>query len=303
MTLIVTGSSKTGTSTFNVNPSIAPTVGTLIVMANLTPQREWSQITVPITDPNTMAVIKQVSITLFYDSDNSHPIVPTSANVQTCAILTWTRTSGWTINPSNGTTWTINTAGCGEPSDILTSGNWVFSFQIGKVATNSTANSGWDIYAQATDSYNTTGNNRTNGITMAWYGEVSVSTLTVNFGIVAPGSDFTNNVQTNIMVTYICNGIFHEQVMTTSPWLSDANSDTLNASGSPGAGEFSLKANTTSDNGSAQLVNSTNGTTIGTGTQTGESGTTFSTNSLWLKVGSGTLPNQYSGTIFYRITP
>ena len=54
---------------------------------------------------------------------------------------------------------------------------------------------------------------------MNWYGEISVSTLTVNWGTVAPGSDFTSNVQTGITISYICNGSFQEQVMTTSPWL------------------------------------------------------------------------------------
>jgi hypothetical protein len=138
---------------------------------------------------------------------------------------------------------------------------------------------------------------------MAWYGEVSISTLTVNWGTVDLSSDFTSNVQTNIAVSYICNGSFKEQVMTTSPWLEGGYTAALNAGGSPGAGEFSLKANSTSDIGSAQLVNSTTGTTIGTGTQTNASGTTISTNTLWLKVGSGILPNQYSGTIYFSITP
>ena len=43
---------------------------------------------------------------------------------------------------------------------------------------------------------------------MAWYGEISVSTVLVSWGAVAINSDFNTNSQTGITLTYICNGSY-----------------------------------------------------------------------------------------------
>jgi subtilisin family serine protease len=281
----------------NTPPSI-----TLTAPASMTPQQQWTLVTATVTDPNTLADVNKVTVTIFYDSDKSHPAAPASADTQTCAILTWNRTSGWSIDQGAGATWTINTGGCTKPNDSLTSGDWVFSFKIGKVATCTSSASGWNVYASATDTEGTTGTDQKFDNAMAWYGEVSVSTLVINWGTVAPASDFTVNVQTGVTITYICNGNFQEQVMTTSPWLDGEKTVSLNASGTPGDGEFSLKANPTDTYASAQLLSSTAFTTIGNGTQTGESGVTVSTNTLWLKVGTAIPPDQYTGTIYFSIT-
>ena len=85
------------------------------------------------------------------------------------------------------------------------------------MATCTTAASGWDIYASATDTYDATRNSRAYDVPMAWYGEISVSTVLVRLGRRRYGSDFTANVQTGITITYICNGNYQEQVMTDQP--------------------------------------------------------------------------------------
>jgi hypothetical protein len=137
---------------------------------------------------------------------------------------------------------------------------------------------------------------------MNWYGEVTVNTASFDFGSVDLGSDFGDNSQTGISVTYICNGNYNQQVKSSNPWSGSGKSVTLDAESTPGAGEFSLKADDTATLGSAVPV-STSYITIDTGTQTGESGNAESTNTLWLKLGASGIGNvTYSGTIYYRIT-
>ena len=137
---------------------------------------------------------------------------------------------------------------------------------------------------------------------MNWYGEVTVNTPGVNFGTVALGSDFSANPKTGISVTYVCNGNYNQQVKVGAPWTGSGNSVFLNAAGSPGEGEFSLKTDDAASLGSAILV-STNYVTVDTGTQTSESGNTVSTNTLWLKLGALGVPAvTYSGTIYYGIS-
>ena len=89
----------------------------------------------------------------------------------------------------------------------------------------------------------------------------------------------------------------------SSPWGTPPNQVTLNALGTPGSGEFSLKADDTATLGSAVLVTSADYTTFDTGSLTSESGNAESANTLWLKLGSeGIRDVSYSGTIYYRIS-
>ena len=77
----------------------------------------------------------------------------------------------------------------------------------------------------------------------------------------------------------------------------------MDNSGSPGANEFSLKADDTGTLASAVLVDaSPTYTTIDdTGTQTDDDGEDVTTNSLWLKLGTPFTAATYSGTIYYQI--
>lgn len=271
----------------------------------ISPQTEYA-VKVSVSDAGTLALLNTVKVTIFYDSDGVYMAsdVPSSGNPRTAAILTCTvgSTPSWSITPDTNTTWSIMPASSIQPSLTNTSGDFWFHFKAGKVATATSGASKWHIYARATSAGGTADNYQDNR-TMNWYGEVIVSTTSINFGTVSLGSDFGANQQTGISVTYISNGNYSQQVKVSSPWTGISNSVVLNTAGNPGDGEFSIMANSTPTLGSAVLV-STSYVTIGTGTQTDEGGYTVSTNTLWLKLGASGLPAvTYNGIIYYGIAP
>jgi len=270
----------------------------------MSPQTEYA-VKVTVSTPNTVASLSTVKVTIFYDADGTYAPgdVPLSGNTQTAAILTCTvgDTPSWTIDPSTDSTWSIVSANCVQPTLTSTIGDFWFHFKAGKVATATTGSARWHIYAKASNPGGS-GDNHQDNRTMNWYGEVAVNTPSVDFGTAAPGSDFSTNEETGISVTFICNGNYNQQVRASSPWTSGLDSVSLNDAGTPGEGEFSLKADDTATLASAQIV-STGYITIGTGTQTSEAGNTVSANTLWLKLGATGMPAlTYSGTIYYGIT-
>ena len=295
--------------------SAVPLVGTQIgaeypIVVNpttLTPQEQWTTITVPVAYGEGLSHIDYVEVKLFYDSAGNDPDGSGfSADVQNCAVLSWTRDGWWgiwAIEPAD-TTWILNTnwGACSKPSDWTDQGNWVFSFQIGKVATYSGGASDWDIYAEAVDDYSVTGSDYLRDIEMNWYGEISVSTVDVNWYDITPGSDFSDTTkQTDISVTYIANGAYYQKAAATTPWTSGSGNAALNTGGAPGSMEFSLKADDVDNLGSAVLVTAyPTYIAIYAGTQTSESGDEVSTNTIWLKLGV-IFETTYTGTIYYMI--
>ncbi|OGO20482.1 MAG: hypothetical protein A2Z15_00265 [Chloroflexi bacterium RBG_16_50_11] len=290
-----------------------PKVGTQIgggypIVVNpspMTPQQEWTAVTVPIAHSENLSHIDAVEIKLFFDSAGNDPDESGfSEDAQTCAVFTWTRGGSpeWDTGMS-GTTWAINTSGSSKPSDSLLQGNWVFSIKIGKVATYSAGSSDWDVYAIATDYNLATGSDYLRDIEMNWYGEVSVNSVEVTWSGVTPGDDFNDTAkQTDISVTYIANGNYYEKIAASSTWTGVAGNAALNVSGTPGNMEFSIKADDTDNLTAAVLVTAypTYVTINSSGTQTDEAGNEVTTNTLWLKVGN-ILDETFTGTIYYMI--
>jgi hypothetical protein len=294
--------------------SAVPLVGTqigaeypiVVSPTTLTPQEQWTTITVPVAHGEGLSHIDYVEVKLFFDSAGNDPDESGfSADVHTCAVLSWTRSGFWGIwalEPS-GTTWTLNSSGCSKPWDFGSQGNWVFSFQIGKVATYSAGAADWDIYAEALDDYSATGYDYLRDTEMNWYEEISINTSDVDWGGIAPGSDFSDTTkETDISVTYVANGSYYQRIAATTPWTGSLNNAVLDESGTPGSLEFSLKADDVDNLPSAVLVTAyPTYVTINTATQTDESGTTVTTNTLWLKL--GVIPtDSYNGAIYYMIT-
>ena len=143
---------------------------------------------------------------------------------------------------------------------------------------------------------------------MNWYGEITINTGNVNWtSEISLGSGFTDNTTnriTGISITYICNGNYNIRVKASSLWSGSGKTITLANNDTPGYGEFALRADDDDTLNDAVLVLSTGYTTFRTGAQTDEGGNTVTSNSLWLKLGASGIPDvQYSGTIYYEITP
>ena len=289
----------------------APTVDTLALYqsdestlinpgGSMDPLVEFA-VKVTVTDANKLDDITQVKLTIFYDSVGNDPSAPGTSNTQTCAIITWSSVSGWSIDPSVATTWVLVTGSCKTPVLSGTTGNWWFHFKPGKVATKSGAADNWDLYAKATDGASLTGDRYARDYEMNWYGEITVNTGSISWGTVSPGC--SNNISPVVNITYICNGNYAEQIKTSQNWTSASGNVTLNTTGNPGAGEFSLKADDDDTIADAVQVLSASYTTFDTGTQTTEAGSAENNNHLWLSLGLGIPVDTYSGTIYFGIAP
>ncbi len=272
---------------------------------SMTPQTEYA-VRVTVFDGYTLSNLTYVRVILFYDADGTYAAgdVPAVGDTQTAAVLTCTvgATPVWEIDAGVGTTWSIVSANCRQPALSATTGDFWFHFIPGTVATETTGAAMWHIYAEAANG-NGSGDNYQDNINMNWYGEITVSTLTIDFGSVALGSDFADNPFSDISITYICNGNYQQQIKASSPWTADGFSVALDAAGEPENAEFSLKAYNTLNLAGAVLV-STSFTTFNSGTQTTETGNTESANTLWLKLGAQGIPAlTYNGIIYFAITP
>ena len=287
----------------------SPTItGVTLTETAMTPQTEYS-VTVAVSDADNLSDLTTVLLKVWYDSDGGNPSEgeydSATANTQTCAIITYTLSGDtFAIDPSADTTWALGTCtpfDAGEKA--ATTGDCIFVFTPGKVATETTGIAIWQVAAKATDSVSQTGYNfdATPGATMNWYGEIVVTPTSVDFGTLSPGTDFGASTMQNISeVIYISNGAYDEQMKSNASWDSPS---TLDATGAcTNAEEFALKADDTATLGSAVLVNTTGVTIDDSGTITGEGGDTVTTNNLWLKVASSFTSGTYnSGTITYII--
>jgi hypothetical protein len=264
---------------------------------------------VTVTDNNTLADLSTVKVTIFYDADGTYAPgdVPSSGNTTTAAILTCTvgDTPSWAIDPSDSTTWTIETDSCVQPTLTNNTGDFWFHFKPGKVATETADSDKWHIHAEADDGGGSPGTGYQDNRTMNWYGEVVGNTVNINWGSVNPGSDFSESTkQTGISITYIANGAYDVQVAASGSWTGNpSGTAVLDAYGTPSGNEFSLKTDDTiTFDNAVLLAASPSYTTIDdTGLQTSESGDKVTTNTVWLKLGTPFTVSTFSGTIYYRI--
>ena len=271
-------------------------------VTSMTPQTAY-EVKVSVADAGTIDDLNTVIVSIFYDadSDNDTADIP-AAGTQACFIMTCTvggANGTWAGNPSSSTSWSIDSDNCVQPSLTAGSGDFYFRFTPGKVATEATD---WDVYVvvtddnSANDTYYDAGN-----YDMQWYGEINVTTASVDWGSVTAGMDFTDPAaDQTVEVNYIANGAWDASVATGGTW----NSATLDPDGGPAANYFSLKAWRSASEPSADFVTTTNTDCVidDTGTQTGESGSTNSANTLYLDLGTPFVDGAYSGTITFYVS-
>jgi len=288
-----------------------PTVDEPVVTSSMTPQSQaWVNVT--ITDNNKLSDLSTVEVVLFYDADGSYtnPGASPSPDTQTLAIMTWYASNDtFTIQSGSPSTWSINNTTSTHPVLTGTTGDWKFSFQPSKVATETVAPAKWFAKVTATDKASASGsnNNSATGSTMNFYGEINVNTATVDFGTVARGSAFADNAET-ADVANIANGNYTENAKTdngtpgVAHWDNTGATVALNTTGTPGVGEFSLAVDD-----SITLASSVNMTTDyqainSAGVQTSEDGYPSGDHGLWLAMGPAGIPaGVYNGTIYFQI--
>jgi hypothetical protein len=311
--------SGTGSSSGSFDASnVAPTVDSITLYTTggspasttvMTPQVEYN-VKVAVTDANELSDLTSVKVVIFYKATApTFPNdVPTAGDTQSTAILTDTvaTTASWAIDPSASTSWSIVGASSVQPTLTNTTGTFEFHFIPGKVATAAAGK--WYIYAIATDTAVTTGDNHISSLDMNWYGEITNVTSSVSFGATTLGT--TDQVSTGaVSAKYISNGNYKEQIKTDdgasgAQWKAGTKVVALLETGAaPGAGQMRLKGSYDSTVGDGFTVKQTAYVDlVATGTQTGESGSTRSTNTLWLSLGSSGIPvGTYSGTVYYNI--
>jgi hypothetical protein len=274
---------------------------------SMNPQSEYA-VKVRVQDAATLNNLSTVKVTLYYDSDGvySPAEVPATGNTQTCAILTCAvgATPTWTISPNISTSWFLVSANCSQPSLSGTSGDFWFHFRVGKVATRTTGPARWHIYVNVSTKGGFTDSNYQANLSMNWYGEIVINTSSVDWGIVSAGLDFADSDpsrETNISMSYICNGAYNVQVKSATTWTGGSTNAILKPEGNPGPNQFSLKADYDNTLNSSVLVPAIYAT-FRSGTQTGEVGVTESSNSLWLKLGTPFVTGGYNGNMYYKIT-
>jgi hypothetical protein len=306
----------TATGTFSNNnvPSITyvklyDTGGTPAEVSAMTPQTAYAA-WVLVTDADLKADLTTIVVKIYYDSTTEGTTEAEydgkSAATQTCAIITWTESSGvFALTAMAGTTWALGT--CVEPTTLADP--FKFLFTVGKVATEATGGAAddWQIAAKVTDdSAQTAWAADSNGSTMNWYGEISGVSGTVSWGLVNPGMDFAEGDPSEealgVTIKYISNGAFDEKVKS-GDWAGvPSGTATLATDGIPdAANEFALKADDTGTLTSAVVVDATGVAIDDTGALTEEAGHDAAANALWLKLNATFTKAVYTGTITYII--
>jgi hypothetical protein len=270
----------------------------------MTPQLQHT-VAVNVGHAGAKACLDTLVLKIYYDGDGGTPTdaeaEAQTSSTQNGAIITWTQsTDTFAIEPSGaGTTWFLGSSS--SPASLP--GDFTFVFSPGKVASESVGPAVWQLWARVVDDGAQSATNYDNTPpTMNWYGEIAVSTTSVDWGTVGHGSDYDANPQTGISVTYISNGDYDQRVRSDATWTGAATNATYDATGAcDDAQEFSLLAYDADILGSAVQVDTSGVSIDATGTQTGETGSTVSTNALWLKVAPVFAGDTYSGDITYII--
>ena len=313
--LHVNGAETSATGQYTVN-NVAPTINIALYESDettstttLSPQLEYA-LKITISDSNSLQDVAQIKVILFYDTDNTVVGTPPATDdPATRATYQWDPTNGWQLIGPAGSTWGINTADSKAPSDLTaTQGDWWLHFIPGKVAheANTDASDDWDIIVEVTDSSGNTYTASMYGLTMLWYGEISIGVSTIDFGNLDPGTAATPAQQNPYTLTLIANGNYAVQTKADPQWSSDTGyTAILNTDSVLDDGEFQLVTDddSTLDETDSLLVTDTYQTIPGHSSDPGptsESGATLSLYS-WVQLGNGLMPGTYTGAIYYQI--
>lgn len=277
---------------------------------SLTPQTTYyAKVNVKMRMGNQLSHLREVRVTIFYDSAGTNPPPPGRGNSQTCGILLCIITLPnipplWVIDAGIPTSWQILPTECQYPDLRQKEGSWIFAFKPGKVATASPPGN-WDVCAKATTKLGEWDELCIWDKAMNWYGEVIIFPALLDWGEVAPGTRFENTPPNPRTLTaiYIANGSYGVDIKSED-WSSGTATAYLDETGgNPPAGEnqFALKVSASGGLSNAITIRKEY-VLLDEGTRTGEGGR-VQINSFWLSLSQSDIPSgTYSGTVYYRIT-
>jgi len=326
------GEGPPGEGEFEVSP---PSVTVTFTPTSMTPMHEQT-VTVAVTVDSdlTLADLTGLEFKVWYDEgandDLTTDISPENgipdefenktADTRECAIITWVAsTDAWSIDPTGtDTTWELKT--CSKPADMgATSGDFTLKFTPGKVATEADGITNiWQLAASVGSTHGGNGFDyeaSTQGAGMDWYGCLILSsdTITVDWGVVPAGMDFTSGLADQTLsatITIISNGAYDLKAKAGdwtglgTPPTNTASLD-YDADLCAAAQEFALKADIDDTFEDADVLDATGVIIVDGGTATTEGGTVYGEGdtplTLWLKLANTFASDTYSGLITYMI--
>lgn len=314
MPTVVLAGTGTGPVTGNVTAqNNTPSIGAVSLSpATITPQSS-ANITIPVTDNNTLNNISEIYVVLGYQgtSDNSTLLTKLVGNctANTTAIYKWTPSANWTIvGPTTNESWDVGTGT--TPTLTNTTGSFVLNFTAGKVAYNSDY---WDMHIKVSDNNTATDTDITtlNDKTMNAYGEITTSPSAISFGsLLPPVSDvaITTGSGNYTAISYV-NKTYELQINTTSTWADDGNTIALTSS-DPAALTDQFRLEVDDDGSVAGAQNMTNSAAgITDHSADGPSPDEDSANAantvdvcLWMDLGYVTDIGTYTGTITMTVS-
>lgn len=291
----------------------APTVTVTFTPTAMDPQTQYqATVGVDMGAGVELTSLDTVVLKVYYDvsggATDQTEFNAAAANTQTCAVITWNSASPatLTLDAGVGTTWALGSFT--PPTLTSQTGNFVINFTPGKVATETTGVTKWQLGATATDgTYVGFGSDTTPGATMNLYTEISISAAaTLAWGTVPAGLDFGDGTASQKAlgrtITIIANGSYDLNAQSTTPWAGggfDANLDSNSGDGiCTTAQQFALRCDGDATVADAVLVASS-ATQIETGTITTESGATYTSINVWLKLASTFTSANYGGTVTF----
>ena len=189
-----------------------------------------------VTDADSLNDIDSITVYIHYDSDEDDATVDASGgsdDVNTQFKMIWTASTGnFTVGSVGSTTftdatdWALDAGNSDEPDDLnADSGEWIYYFQIGKVATED-ATGKWDVYIAVVDN---DGGTTTWDVTikehkMSTYDEILVSPSTLTFGTVTMDSTSNNATGSTypLEATTIDNGAHKVQIYADGIWTDNS---------------------------------------------------------------------------------
>ncbi len=292
--------------TFDVGA--APVVTTTFTPTAMDPQTNQTvTVGVQMDTGATLDELTSVTLKVWYEASPSEPTQETfdsklATEAKTCAVITWTNGGTFVLDDDANTSWDLVLGSCVEPTLSSNTGNFVFVFKPGMVATETTGGALWQIAAATSSEYPTSFDWDDEGAAMNLFTDIAVP-ASIEWGTVPPGLDFDDSAPSRHAlgtITVIANGGYKLNAFSENWDDGGSNTATLDAA-LDNAQDFALLADVDDLMDGATTL-TTSALQVGSnGTITEEVGQGYSVY-LWLALNDTFVSASYGGTITFTTT-